>query len=134
MRSAVGKLVNHAHVEKISFKFCENIGSSDGNDTYTVYSLRDVALETVTTSLYPLQFLALDEYDFNNTHMDYRDHHIAFVSQNMFDGHAELRGTSVFAGVNDDGFPAPVQTALDRAPMQVRSKADGMFMITFYLL
>ena len=92
-------------------------------------------METVTTSLYPLQFLALDEYDHNNTHMDYRDHHITFVSHNIFDGHAQVKGTSVFAGVQDtDVFPTPVLTALNRAPARVTSKADGQFMVTFYNL
>ena len=37
MKDTVNNLVNYAHVEKISFKFCEHIGSTDANDTYTVY-------------------------------------------------------------------------------------------------
>lgn len=37
MKDTVADLVNYAHVEKISFKFCENIGTTDANETYTVY-------------------------------------------------------------------------------------------------
>ncbi|XP_076804627.1 uncharacterized protein LOC143448676 isoform X1 [Clavelina lepadiformis] len=128
-KTLLDNLLDFSFQTRLTLGYCGGLISTT-IDVLTIYGLQEVALQTDTSANYPNQYVEMTQTDEGDESRNYRDHHIAFLSKNSYDGDLKLQSWSVVSSIYDDQLTDTMNDALLRAPDSVRGKSDGNVMMT----